>query len=204
MGFVPRKNRCGKKLYQCFESWLCVLVQCPKGTFHNATRNRCVSCPFGSYNDHLGQTKCQSCPLHHSTRKVHSKKVEDCKGFLQVMETLLVFNLFEFQRSVLLVRTQEKEVWDRLDEITMLLWKEQPWDHIVVSAAWATSSTNMDNWSVYLARRVTPQRLRGLLVPLSAYQQQKRFVQKFPTYVTQGNVCQSMIFSTLATVPTTT
>ncbi|KAJ8940402.1 hypothetical protein NQ318_009331 [Aromia moschata] len=59
IGFAPRKNRC---------------VQCPKGTFQNATKNKCQSCPFGYYNDQLGQTKCKSCPLHHSTRKMHSKK----------------------------------------------------------------------------------------------------------------------------------
>nr|XP_023016002.1 sushi, von Willebrand factor type A, EGF and pentraxin domain-containing protein 1-like [Leptinotarsa decemlineata] len=63
-GFVPRKNRC---------------VQCPRGSFHNETRNRCQSCPFGFYNEKLGQSECISCPVHHSTSKLHSKKLEDCK-----------------------------------------------------------------------------------------------------------------------------
>nr|CAH7753365.1 unnamed protein product [Callosobruchus chinensis] len=63
-GFAPRKNRC---------------VQCPKGSFLNATRSKCQSCDFGQYNDKLGQESCTVCPLHYSTMKIHSKKIEDCK-----------------------------------------------------------------------------------------------------------------------------
>ncbi|XP_015834822.1 sushi, von Willebrand factor type A, EGF and pentraxin domain-containing protein 1 isoform X1 [Tribolium castaneum] len=63
-GFVPRKGRC---------------VQCPKGTFHNTTRNRCQSCPFDTFSDKLGQSLCTPCPKNHSTRKVHSKQIGDCK-----------------------------------------------------------------------------------------------------------------------------
>lgn len=55
-------------------------VQCPQGTFHNITVNKCQSCPFGYYNDDFGQITCKSCPLHHSTRKLHSKHLKDCKG----------------------------------------------------------------------------------------------------------------------------
>ncbi|CAH1159654.1 unnamed protein product [Phaedon cochleariae] len=63
-GFIPRKNRC---------------VQCPKGTFHNATTHKCQSCPFGYFNNKLAQTECTSCPLNFSTRKMHSKTMRDCE-----------------------------------------------------------------------------------------------------------------------------
>ncbi|CAG9855886.1 unnamed protein product [Phyllotreta striolata] len=54
-------------------------VYCPKGTFHNETKNVCQNCPFGKYNDKIGQTACTRCPLHFSTRRLHSRKPEDCK-----------------------------------------------------------------------------------------------------------------------------
>ncbi|KAH1026828.1 hypothetical protein HUJ05_000441 [Dendroctonus ponderosae] len=63
-GFIPRKNRC---------------VQCPRGTFHNATSNICQSCDFGSYTDRLGTTSCLQCPPNHSTRKIHSKNASECR-----------------------------------------------------------------------------------------------------------------------------
>lgn len=56
------------------------LVQCPQGTFYNLTINKCQSCPLGYYNDDFGQIACKACPLHHSTRKLHSKHLKDCKG----------------------------------------------------------------------------------------------------------------------------
>ncbi|CAH0560178.1 unnamed protein product [Brassicogethes aeneus] len=64
LGFVPRKNRC---------------VQCPKGSFHNRTSSKCQSCPIGSYNDKLGQTLCIPCPMYHSTRKLRTKSMSECR-----------------------------------------------------------------------------------------------------------------------------
>ncbi|XP_035901734.1 sushi, von Willebrand factor type A, EGF and pentraxin domain-containing protein 1-like [Anopheles stephensi] len=56
-----------------------VCVHCPRGTYHNYTTNICVSCPIGSYNDQTGQTVCQPCPEHHSTRKLNAKHAHECK-----------------------------------------------------------------------------------------------------------------------------
>ncbi|KAK5644039.1 hypothetical protein RI129_007884 [Pyrocoelia pectoralis] len=62
-GLVHRKYRC---------------VQCPRGTFHNQNQGICQSCPIGFYNDKPGQSSCVSCPVNHSTRKLHSKSIQDC------------------------------------------------------------------------------------------------------------------------------
>ncbi|CAH1105370.1 unnamed protein product [Psylliodes chrysocephalus] len=64
LGSVQRKKKC---------------VYCPRGTFHNETRNICQSCQFGKYNNIIGQTSCVQCPIHYSTRKLRSKKLADCK-----------------------------------------------------------------------------------------------------------------------------
>ncbi|XP_049280450.1 sushi, von Willebrand factor type A, EGF and pentraxin domain-containing protein 1-like [Anopheles funestus] len=56
-----------------------VCVHCPRGTYHNYTINTCVSCPISSYNDQTGQTACQQCPEHHSTRKLNAKHAHECK-----------------------------------------------------------------------------------------------------------------------------
>uniref|UniRef100_A0A182K190 Sushi, von Willebrand factor type A, EGF and pentraxin domain-containing protein 1 n=1 Tax=Anopheles christyi TaxID=43041 RepID=A0A182K190_9DIPT len=56
-----------------------VCVHCPRGTYHNYTSNACLSCPIGSYNDQTGQTGCQLCPVHHSTRKQNAKHAHECK-----------------------------------------------------------------------------------------------------------------------------
>nr|XP_040233470.2 sushi, von Willebrand factor type A, EGF and pentraxin domain-containing protein 1-like [Anopheles coluzzii] len=56
-----------------------VCVHCPRGTYHNYTTNSCLSCPIGSYNDQTGQTSCQPCPEHHSTRKLNAKHAHECK-----------------------------------------------------------------------------------------------------------------------------
>ncbi|KAL1489564.1 hypothetical protein ABEB36_013517 [Hypothenemus hampei] len=65
LGFTHRKNRC---------------VQCPKGTFHNITKDICQSCDFGYFNDKLGQTNCIQCPPNYSTRKMHIKSFKECKA----------------------------------------------------------------------------------------------------------------------------
>ncbi|KAK4887668.1 hypothetical protein RN001_003939 [Aquatica leii] len=65
VGYVQKKLRC---------------VQCPKGTFHNATTKVCQSCPLGFYNDKPGQGSCTICPTNYSTSKMHSKSVKDCKA----------------------------------------------------------------------------------------------------------------------------
>ena len=54
-------------------------VHCPRGTYHNYTTNSCLGCPIGSYNDQTGQTSCQPCPEHHSTRKLNAKHAHECK-----------------------------------------------------------------------------------------------------------------------------
>lgn len=58
-------------------------MQCPKGTFYNVTKSRCQSCPLGFYNDALGKSQCKQCPPNHSTRKLHTKKRQDCKGLVK-------------------------------------------------------------------------------------------------------------------------
>ncbi|XP_031635123.1 sushi, von Willebrand factor type A, EGF and pentraxin domain-containing protein 1-like isoform X2 [Contarinia nasturtii] len=55
-----------------------VCVQCPRGTLHNKTLNRCQMCKFGYYNDKEGQVECQKCPKYQSTRKVGAKTIEEC------------------------------------------------------------------------------------------------------------------------------
>ncbi|XP_057660658.1 sushi, von Willebrand factor type A, EGF and pentraxin domain-containing protein 1-like isoform X1 [Diorhabda carinulata] len=54
-------------------------VHCPRGTFHNATRSTCQSCPFGQYNNKTGEMSCSHCPEHYSTGRKRSKKITDCK-----------------------------------------------------------------------------------------------------------------------------
>lgn len=61
------------KIYFCF------LVQCNRGTFHDAVQNTCSPCNFGSYNSLIAQTKCESCPEFHSTRKIGSRQQTDCR-----------------------------------------------------------------------------------------------------------------------------
>lgn len=83
LGFVLKKNKCGT-INKCvtialFNSFY-ILVQCPKGTYHSLISNKCQSCPMGYYNEDVGKTVCKTCPLHHSTRKLHSKSRSECKG----------------------------------------------------------------------------------------------------------------------------
>ncbi|XP_015588785.1 sushi, von Willebrand factor type A, EGF and pentraxin domain-containing protein 1 [Cephus cinctus] len=53
-------------------------VKCPSGTFHNLTKGQCQSCPFGTYENSTGSSKCQKCPEHTLTRKMHGKSIADC------------------------------------------------------------------------------------------------------------------------------
>uniref|UniRef100_A0A1B0CMR2 Sushi, von Willebrand factor type A, EGF and pentraxin domain-containing protein 1 n=2 Tax=Lutzomyia longipalpis TaxID=7200 RepID=A0A1B0CMR2_LUTLO len=53
-------------------------VQCPRGTYHNATNNSCQVCLKGTYSESAGQLECQACPPHHSTRRDSNKDASSC------------------------------------------------------------------------------------------------------------------------------
>lgn len=86
-GTVVKNSICGKlesnsKLnpLDAYSMFRFVSVQCPRGTFHIRAANACNWCPLGTFNDKVGQMECTSCPLHHSTRKIGAKLIEECAG----------------------------------------------------------------------------------------------------------------------------
>ena len=86
-GSIAKKLTCGKpSKYLCtfyvlqnLMLILFVVVQCSRGTFHDAQQNICLPCPIGTFNGLIGQTKCVPCPDFHSTRKNGSRSIADCR-----------------------------------------------------------------------------------------------------------------------------
>lgn len=55
-------------------------VRCPRGFFHNTTSKTCEPCEINTYNNKIGTTKCEKCPLGTFTRnKQGSKSPKACK-----------------------------------------------------------------------------------------------------------------------------
>lgn len=63
-------------------SFFVFIVKCPAGTFWNNEKLLCSPCPLGTYQPLTGQRECLMCPLHTSTRKLHARRIHQCKGTL--------------------------------------------------------------------------------------------------------------------------
>lgn len=75
-------------LIYCFE--FTIAVQCPVGTYFSLEHNECASCWLGSYQDQEGQLECKSCPEGSSTAYLHSRSITECKGKIDVIQSVLV------------------------------------------------------------------------------------------------------------------
>ncbi|GFR67138.1 sushi, von Willebrand factor type A, EGF and pentraxin domain containing 1, mRNA protein, partial [Elysia marginata] len=55
-------------------------VNCPVGTFYNATSANCLACPKGTFQPEEGQSDCVLCPSGTSTVNPHAKSEQECKA----------------------------------------------------------------------------------------------------------------------------
>lgn len=60
------------------------------GTYFSVEHNECASCWLGSYQDQEGQLECKSCPEGSSTAYLHSRSITECKGEIDLIQSVLV------------------------------------------------------------------------------------------------------------------
>lgn len=110
------------------------------GTFFNSSTKRCQSCSLGEYQNVSGSLNCKRCPEYTSTKKMHSKSLQDCirkyfinKSFSQYQFTFII-RFLHFYKNYFSIKVIFVYMFlFRLMQIRILFSKEALSEHTISS-----------------------------------------------------------------------
>ncbi|XP_048238973.1 sushi repeat-containing protein SRPX2-like [Haliotis rufescens] len=70
------RDKSGHKVYPC--SFTVSISTCPKGSYVDVSKNKCVLCPTGTYQEHEGRLTCVPCPTGFTTASEGSDSSNSC------------------------------------------------------------------------------------------------------------------------------
>ncbi|XP_048238942.1 sushi, von Willebrand factor type A, EGF and pentraxin domain-containing protein 1-like, partial [Haliotis rufescens] len=72
------RDKSGNKAYPCF--FTVSISTCPSGSYLDVSRNKCVLCPTGTYQEHERRLTCVPCPSDFSTASEGSNSSSRCRA----------------------------------------------------------------------------------------------------------------------------